>query len=216
MNARTVVIDSQELTRAGFRFLLQRDGRGSVVGEADDARSGYVVVERERPDVAVVDLWLGDADGIAATRELRRRAPGVRVLVVGASPRADQAIDAFDAGAGGVAGKRESGGAIIEALLAVARGETYLTPELPIADLNRHRRAIHKSAPLASLSARERDICDLFCAASATGRSRRRASSASRPSRPIADTSSPSSECTRWRTSCASPRVTRCCRARSD
>jgi two-component system, NarL family, response regulator NreC len=162
MPMRTVLIDAHEVTRAGFRFLLQRDGRGTVVGEAADAQSGYSVVERERPDVTVVDLRLRDEDGIAVTRELRRRAPRLRVLVIGSLMRVDEALEALYAGAGGVAVKHESGDALVEALLAVGRGETYLTPELPFADEAARRAGLPNATPLAVLSNRERDICDRF------------------------------------------------------
>lgn len=77
-----VVVDDQDMVRAGFRLLLEQVEDIDVVGEADDGRAGVDLVARLRPDVALMDIRMPRLDGLAATREILARTPGTRVIVL--------------------------------------------------------------------------------------------------------------------------------------
>ena len=161
MNARVMLVDAHAVTRTGFRVLLETRELAKVVGEAGDARSAYELADREKPDVAVLEVRLPGEDGIAAIRELKRRVNAMRFLVTASSMRRDQVRDALAAGAHGLALKDQREEELLAAFELVARGATYLAPELAMWKPE-GKRTRDDNTPLGGLSHRERDICDLF------------------------------------------------------
>jgi DNA-binding NarL/FixJ family response regulator len=78
---RLLIVDDHEIARAGARRLLSGASGVDIVGEADSGRAALRVCARLRPDIVLMDLHLGDMDGLTATREIRRRLPATRVIV---------------------------------------------------------------------------------------------------------------------------------------
>jgi DNA-binding NarL/FixJ family response regulator len=159
MDVRVVLVDDHPLFRSGLREMLAREPDVSVVAEAGDARQAYQAAETGRPDVIVVDVKLPGVDGIAATRELTRRAPSSRVLVLSMYEEAKVAAQALDAGAAGFATKGEPPEAIMAAIRAVGRGEIYLPPTLSRSEVAAMRG--RDGGPLGILSPREREVFEL-------------------------------------------------------
>jgi DNA-binding NarL/FixJ family response regulator len=98
---RTVLVDDGMEIRRYLRALLERDGRFEVVGEAGDGLGAIETVERWTPDLVVLDIAMPYMDGISALPEIRRRAPGVRVVVLSGFPRDRMGPRAEEAGAVG-------------------------------------------------------------------------------------------------------------------
>lgn len=98
---RTVLVDDGEEIRRYLRAMLERDGRFEVVGEAGDGLGAIAAVERWTPDLVVLDIAMPYMDGISALPEIRRRAPGVRVVVLSGFPRDRMGPRAAEAGAVG-------------------------------------------------------------------------------------------------------------------
>ena len=159
----TVVVDDHDLFRAGLRALLAGTSDLQVVGEARTARQAYTVIEATKPDVVVLDVSLAGTDGIAVTRELVRRGVGCRVLMLTMHAVPDCAVRALQAGATGYALKDEPADAALRAIRATAAGERYLSPRLPVAEIEEQlqtRRSAPTAGtpPLQGLSRREREI----------------------------------------------------------
>src|SRR5262249_25610579 len=136
----------------------------TVVGEADDARGGYAVVEQLRPDVVVLDIMLPGIDGVAASREILRRVPSTKVLILSAYAHADRVREAFAAGISGYAGKDQSAAELVDALRRVAAGERSLAPRIE-ALFTVTSPAVNgngETEPLHLLSPREREIFELI------------------------------------------------------
>ena len=98
--SRVLVVDDQELLRAGFRMILEQGGH-EVVGEASD---GVEAIDRALtlpPDVVLMDVRMPRLDGIDATREIVARAPAVRVLALTTFDLDEYVFDAVRAGASG-------------------------------------------------------------------------------------------------------------------
>ena len=153
------VIDDHPIVRAGIRAVLTAQEDLRWVAEAGDARGGYALVEAFRPDVVLIGLLLPGADGLAAARELSRRAPLVRLLMM--SPRVEEhvAADALHAGAMGYVGKDQPVDELLEAVRTVATGRRYLPPRVsPESIATRLRRG--GDGPLSVLSTREREVFD--------------------------------------------------------
>jgi DNA-binding NarL/FixJ family response regulator len=163
---RVVLIAGEPLFRLGFRAMLEGRGDLELVDEAAEARTGFPLVEACKPEVVAIDLSLPGMNGIAATRELSWRAPGVRVLLLGSSVRERDVLEGLAAGAAGFALKGDSTETLLDAIRLVGQGQRYLASEMrgigPGLDAPSRRRL--RSRPddvLASLSAREREVLDL-------------------------------------------------------
>lgn len=98
---RILVVDDHPLFRAGLVRTLGTEQGFAVVGEADDGDAGIAAWERERPDVALVDVSMPGVGGIEMVRRLRGRHPDARLLMLTSSEDQDDVIAALDAGAAG-------------------------------------------------------------------------------------------------------------------
>jgi DNA-binding NarL/FixJ family response regulator len=163
MTVRIVLTDDHLLFREGLSAALRHDPAFEVVGEADDARAAYTIVDAAQPDVVVVDVGLPGTNGIALVRELVRRDRRRRVLVLTMHAEEDFAAQAFAAGAVGYALKHQSLDEIKAAIGEVCAGRRYCAPRLDRALVDEalmSRRA--GDGPLAMLSAREREVFDML------------------------------------------------------
>jgi len=132
------------------------------VGEASELRSAFQLVEREGPDVVLMDLALPGASAIPATRDIVTRQPGTQVLLITATaaPTARELLGAVGSGARAVVSRSEPAQAICAAIRAVAAGEHRFPPGLE----SFASRADDASAAdvLGVLSPRERQIVGLI------------------------------------------------------
>ena len=158
---KLALIDDHNVFREALRTLLETHDGLRVVGEADDARTGYTVVEQTKPDVVLLDILLPGVDGVAAAREILRRQPGTRVLILSAYAHHDRVREALAAGISGWAGKDQSAQELIEAIQRVAAGKIYIAPRLESA-LAGSPGGSNGGQPLELLSPREREIFDLI------------------------------------------------------
>ena len=156
MTLRLVLIEDHEALREGLELLLDREGC-DVVGTAGTAGAGRALVEQLEPDVALVDIRLGDESGIELTRELLDADPDRRVVLYTGSSDVELLISGLDSGARGYALKEGTPSELTGALATVADGGTYVDPRLRPALLSRET-----TQRLPSLSKREGEIMDLL------------------------------------------------------
>jgi DNA-binding NarL/FixJ family response regulator len=155
------VIDDHPIVRAGLRAVVERQEDLRIVGEAADARAGYALVDELRPQVVLLDLLLSGPGGLTATREILRRSPLVRVVML--SPHAEEHLvaEAFSAGAAGYVSKQQPVDDILQAIRVVGHGEKYLPPSISAEGVAaRLRRG--GDGPLGVLSTREREVFELL------------------------------------------------------
>lgn len=153
---RVVVVDDHPVVRAGLVALLSTRPGVEVVGEAGDAAGAVSVVGRERPDVVLMDLQLGADNGVAVTRELRRRDPDARVLILTTYDTDADIVAAIEAGAVGYLLKDATPEALGAAVESAARGEPVFAPAVA------GRLARRVIAPPSELTERERDVVALL------------------------------------------------------
>src|SRR6476660_9744452 len=96
---RVLLVDDHAMVRRGMRDFLGLHDDLEVVGEAGDGREALEVVDSLLPDVVVMDLLMPGMDGIAATSELKRRHPGIEVVVITSFIEEDRITAAIEAGA---------------------------------------------------------------------------------------------------------------------
>jgi DNA-binding NarL/FixJ family response regulator len=163
---RVLVVDDDDLMRAGLRAVLSSDDSIEVVGEAIDGRDAIGRVGRLKPDVVLMDVRMPRLDGISATREIAEAAGDARVLIVTTFEDDDYIFGALSAGASGFLLKRTRPEDLIAAIHTVAGGEALLAPSVTRRVLDRMaqapRGAVRDEARLDELTAREREVLELL------------------------------------------------------
>jgi len=158
-----VIADDHSVVRVGLRALVAAEPGLELVGEASGGYEAIELVEKHLPDVLVLDLSMPDLDGIAVTRELHGRFPGLRILIL--TIHEDEALlrEAVAAGAAGYILKRAAEKELIAAIGIVRRGDLYVDPGFLRRLLGES--ALPSPAALVStdaLTAREKDVLRLI------------------------------------------------------
>jgi DNA-binding NarL/FixJ family response regulator len=153
-----LVVDDQELVRAGFRMILERGGL-EVVGEAVDGVEAVRLAADLQPDVILMDVRMPRMDGIEATRQIVARRPDIRVVALTTFDLDEYVYEAVRAGASGFLLKDISPTDLVHAVGVVARGDALLAPALTRRLLDRYvARPLPGARPDALASATEREV----------------------------------------------------------
>src|SRR5919202_5076466 len=154
MGLRVVIVEDHQALREGLELLLEREGC-DVAGTAGTAAEGRSLIEELEPDVALVDIRLGEDSGIDLTRELLDADPARRVVLYTGSSDVDLLSSGLDSGARGYALKEGTPRELTGALETVAEGGMYVDPRRSPALLDRDT-----TQRMHALSKREREIMD--------------------------------------------------------
>jgi DNA-binding NarL/FixJ family response regulator len=125
---RVILADDHAVVRAGLKAVLRTAKDIEVIGEASDGKAAVALVERLRPDVAIMDLSMGDTDGTNATKEIVAKGLPTRVLVLTMHPEEDYLVPLLEAGASGYLVKSAADRELVDAVRAVAAGDVYVRP----------------------------------------------------------------------------------------
>ena len=163
---RVLIADDEELMRAGLVELLTTDPDIEIVGQASTGREAVERARRLSPDVVLMDVRMPDLDGIGATRELSRAAPGVRVLILTTFEQDDYVFGALRAGASGFLLKRARPEELIEAVHTIAAGDALLSPSVTRRVIDRMAQQptpeFADQAGVDGLTPREREVLDFI------------------------------------------------------
>ncbi len=158
MSIKILIADDQALVRAGFKMILDAEDDLEVVGEAVDGRQAVDMARRLSPDVILMDIRMPVLDGIAATRELRRRTPDAQVVVLTSFSDRERILAAVDAGAIGYLLKDAEPEELLSGIRAAASGESPLAPKAARQLITSRR----QPAPEEQLTEREQEILALI------------------------------------------------------
>ncbi|RKS73464.1 LuxR family two component transcriptional regulator [Actinomadura pelletieri DSM 43383] len=166
MTVRVVVVDDQEVVRAGFGALLGTQPDLAVVGTADDGAAAVRVCRERRPDVVLMDVRMPVMDGIEATRRIAAAPDAPRILMLTTFDLDEHVYDALVAGAGGFLLKDVTAERLFDAVRIVAAGEALLAPAVTRRLIGefvrlRPRAPSRPSGALGALTARETDVLRL-------------------------------------------------------
>lgn len=163
---RVLIVDDDDLMRAGLAELLSNDATIDIVGQASTGRQAIARVPRLAPDVVLMDVRMPDVDGIAATRELARVAPAARVLILTTFEQDDYVFGALRAGASGFLVKRTRPEELIAAVHTIAAGDSLLSPSVTRRVIDRMAQQptpeLTDQAKLDELTRREREVLALI------------------------------------------------------
>jgi two-component system response regulator DevR len=159
---RLLLVDDSEMVRTGLRTLLSTEPSFEIAGEAANVAQGVEAAERLKPDVVLLDIRLPDGTGIDACREIRRRAPDARVLMVTSVVDESVVDDAIRAGAHGYLLKEIDGRGLVAAVREVAAGKSILDPAITARVIQLMRAAQPGRDSLSVLSPQEKRVLALI------------------------------------------------------
>ncbi|HEY3469646.1 response regulator transcription factor [Amycolatopsis sp. A133] len=160
MPIQVLLVDDHELVRRGLRDLLGDEPDIEVVAEASSVEEALAVAMHVEPEVAVVDVRLGDGDGITLCRELRSKPNPPACLMLTAFDDEEAMVGAIMAGAAGYLLKQVRGQDVVNAVREVAAGRSLLDPVSTARVLDKMRHP--PTDELAALTERERDVLELI------------------------------------------------------
>jgi two-component system, NarL family, response regulator NreC len=157
-----VLADDHKVVRQGLRAILEAERGLRVIGEAGSGLEAIRLVERLRPNVLVLDLMIPELNGLEVTRQLKKRLPKIRIVILSMHSHESYVVEALKNGAAGYVLKDSSADELIKAVREAAVNRRYLSP--PLSDLAVDA-YLHQAGALAdsyeSLTSREREVLQL-------------------------------------------------------
>jgi two-component system, NarL family, response regulator NreC len=164
MSQTTIVLaEDHHIVRAGLRALLTAEADLCIVGEAADGIDTVRLVERLQPHIVILDLMMPALNGIEVTRQLHRRVPQSRVIILSMHANEAYVLESLSHGAAGYVLKDATVVELVQAIREVRAGRRYLSAPFSDRAIDAY---LHKAQSIPSdryvlLTAREREVCQL-------------------------------------------------------
>ncbi len=162
---RIVIAEDYRILREGLRALLSSHPDIEIVGEAEDGQDAIRRVEKLKPDLALMDLSMPKMSGMDAIKEIRKRSPLTRILVLTVHKEEEYILEAFRAGANGYVLKDASQTELGMAVRSVLDGKQYVSPGISDKLIEGYLEGRKRAKPSTSwdmLTRREREIIKLI------------------------------------------------------
>ena len=162
---RVLLAEGHRLVRQGLRRILEEDARLTVVGEAGTGLEAIKQCNDLKPDVVVMDLSIPGLQGLEATEEILKANPHIKVLILSMHSNGAIVRKAFDSGAKGYSLRNADGGDLTRAVIAVAEGEAYFSPDISQIILDSLKAGTSKDTkqdPYERLTLREKEVLQLI------------------------------------------------------
>lgn len=158
---RVVLADDHAVVRAGVKAVLSSAKDIQVIGEASNGREAVSAVDRLKPDVIVMDLSMGEMDGITATKELIAKETKTKILILTMHAEDAYLVKVLEAGASGYLVKSAADRELVDAVRSVAHGDMYMQPSATRAlakGIQRKSEHADERTKYEKLTERERDV----------------------------------------------------------
>ncbi len=166
MSYRVLIVEDHKIMRDGIKALLDRSSEFAVVGDVETGAEAIQSCTEIHPDIVLMDIGLPGLNGVDSTAELLRHCPSTRVIMLSMYDDEDSVVSSIRAGARGYVVKQASSAELLDALRAVARGSSYLSPHVSERLLSRIRRGeaetVSRHPLLAQLTPREFQVLGLI------------------------------------------------------
>ncbi len=164
---RLLIADDHTIVREGLRKLLDEEPGVQVVGEAVDGRDAVAKAMDALPDIVLMDLSMPGLHGLEATRQIAKRLPKTKVLILSMHKNEAYVLQSLQAGASGYVLKDSASEEVLGAIRAIQRGDSYLSPAISRVVIEDYLRLSSPDGPGAkslyeTLTMREREIFQLL------------------------------------------------------
>jgi DNA-binding NarL/FixJ family response regulator len=160
---RVLVVDDQSFFREGLVALLTLEADIEVVGQAVDGRAAIAQATSLQPDVILMDIRMPNCDGVAATREILKGYPWMRILVLTTFDEDEYVWESLKSGAAGYILKNTPSGQVADAVRTLYRGHSQLGPTIaPKLFAKMQAQGVPPQPPNLALSDRELDVLRLL------------------------------------------------------
>ncbi|HTG15118.1 MAG TPA: response regulator transcription factor [Blastocatellia bacterium] len=163
---RVLLVDDHSVVRTGLRLIIQGSAGMTMVGEAADRDEALALTAREKPDIILLDLDLGEDSGLAIISELLAAASEARVIILTGLRDPEVHRKAVLLGAMGLVSKEKAAEVLIKAIERVHAGEAWLDPSIMAGVLNvvsgKSKKGNRETEKIATLTNREREVVALI------------------------------------------------------
>lgn len=169
---RILVADDHEIVRRGLVSLIKSRPDWEICAEADNGRQAVEKANQSKPDIAILDIGMPVLNGLEATRQILRKHPAVRILILTITDTHQAVQTVLDAGARGFLLKSDAARDLVTAVEALAHNKTFFTAR--VADLvlsgylNKTPRSARGDLSLPGLTSREREVVQLLAEGKST------------------------------------------------
>jgi len=148
MATSVLLVDDHKIMRDGVKAILRQSSDFAVVGETDNGTDAVQMARKLRPVIVLMDIGLQGLNGIEATTEILRHHPEIRVIILSMYDDEHSVVSAIRSGARAFVLKKASDSDLVDALRTVAKGGSYLSPQVSDRLLSRIQRGDLESKPL--------------------------------------------------------------------
>ena len=162
---RILLADDHRIVRQGLRRILEENSQMEVAGEANDGREAVQMALDKKPDVIIMDVAMPHLGGMEAIRQISKRLPSAKVLVLSMYSEESYVVQMLEAGAKGYLLKDSADTDLVEAVLAVSNGKSFFSPLISKILLDEYVRQLQEkgiSDRYELLTEREREILQLI------------------------------------------------------
>ena len=163
---RVLIADDHTIVRKGLCAILEGDKEIEVVGDAENGREAIKKVEQVQPDIVLMDITMPGLNGLETTRQLKKRHPKTKILILTMHDNEEYIFETLRAGASGYLVKRTAPDELISAIHAVNRGESFLSPSISKRVIEGYIRVgqseQEEDEPFEKLTDREREVLQLI------------------------------------------------------
>lgn len=165
MKVRILIAEDHTLVRQGLRRILEEQPGWEVAGEASNGREAVRLALQLKPDVVMMDIAMPQLNGIEAIRQITRRLPAIRIVILSMFAEEAYILQALQAGAHGYLLKDSADQELVRAIAAVSRGKSFFSPAVSRIVLDDHVRYLAEKGTTDAfdlLSEREREVFQLI------------------------------------------------------
>lgn len=137
LKIKLLLVEDHHIVRRGLVFFLKTKEEFEIIGEAEDGTEALAFVQKERPDVVLMDVSMPKMDGIEATKRLKQFDATIKILMLSSFSEQDYVLPALESGADGYQLKEVQPDQLVASIIAVYQGNTNFHPKVTPALLER-------------------------------------------------------------------------------
>lgn len=155
---KLLLVEDHHIVRRGLVFFLKSREEFEIIGEAENGEEALTFVQKEKPDLVLMDLSMPKMDGIEATKRIKQYDKTIKILMLSSFSEQDYVLPALEAGADGYQLKEVQPEQLVASIIAVYQGNTNFHPKVTPALLGRPAVKKEKENPFSMLTKREQEV----------------------------------------------------------